>query len=290
MLRTIYALAASVAMIAVAGPAYAFSSDRIIVTTKGSGKDVILVPGLTSNPRIYGRLTAALPGYRYHLVQVRGFSGTKPEGNASGDVPAAVAEELARYVRDQKLEKPALIGHSMGGTIGMILASRHPDSLGKLMVVDMLPFTGAFFGAKNGTEARAILGRMQQQWSADPQASRAQQTQMVSAMVNSDAERPAVLEDSRTSDPALVGRTFLDIQATDLRDELKSAKAPLTVLYVKPGQAGAMSDEQFDGLYRKQYANARGVTLTRIPDAAHFIMLDAPDRFAAEVNAFLERR
>lgn len=275
---------------AVATPAQApFASERVTITIQGSGPDVILVPGLSSNPRIYAKLIAALPGYRYHLVQVRGFSGTTPGANVSGDVSAEVAEELARYIHEQKLAKPVLIGHSMGGTIGMMLASRHPDALGKLMVVDMLPFTGAFFGARSGAEARAIVDKMQQQWSGNPEAAAATMTQIISGMVNNEAERPAVLNDARTSDQKLVARTYADIQATDLRDEVKAVKVPVAVLYAKPAQAAAVPDAQFDGLYKTQYANLRGVTFTRIPNAAHFIMLDNPERFAAETKAFLAR-
>ncbi len=273
-----------------ASPASAFESDRVIVTTKGSGPDVILVPGLSSNPRIYAGMMAAVPGYRYHMVQVRGFSGTPAGANATGDVSAAVAEELARYIHDKGLKNPALIGHSMGGTIGMMLASRHPDAVGKLMVVDMTPFTGAFFGAKDAASARAMVGQMQKQWTADPAASGAMMKQMIAGMVNNAAERPAVLNDSRTSDPAVVARSFADIQATDLREELKAVKAPVTVLYVKPAQVAQMPDAAFDDIYRTQYANVPGVTLTRIPESAHFIMLDAPARFDAEVKAFLARQ
>ena len=43
-----------------------------------------------------------------------------------------------------------------------------------------------------------------------------------------------------------------------------------------------------DGIYRASFANLPGATLTRIDYSAHFIMLDQPARFAAEVNAFLE--
>lgn len=264
-----------------------FASERVTIRTVGQGPDVILVPGLTSNPRIYEAMIAALPGYRYHLVQVRGFSGTSAGANATGDVSSEVANELARYIREKKLARPALIGHSMGGTIGLTLASRHPQALGRLMVVDMAPFTGAFFGAKDAAEARTIVGRMQTQMAADPAASRAMMTQMISAMVNNEAARPAVLEDARTSDPAVVARTFADIQTTDLREALKAITVPVTVLYVKPAQAQQMPDEAFDGMYRSQYANLAGVKLVRIPIAAHFIMLDAPARFNAEVKTFL---
>ncbi|OQW47148.1 MAG: hypothetical protein A4S16_09105 [Proteobacteria bacterium SG_bin6] len=54
-------------------------------------------------------------------------AGTTTRANVSGDVPAAVAEEPACHIREQKLVRPALIGHSMGGTIGTMLATPHPS-------------------------------------------------------------------------------------------------------------------------------------------------------------------
>lgn len=281
-------IVAAVVAAGLAAPAAAFKSDRVSITTQGSGPDVILVPGLASSPRIYAGTISAVMGFRYHLVQVRGFAGTPPGGNARGDVSATVAEELARYIREERLNRPALIGHSMGGTIGMMVASRHPDALGRLLIVDMVPFSGAFFGAQDAAGARAIVGRMQQQMATDPAASGKMMAQMVAGMVNNPAERPAVLEDSRASDPAVVARTFADIQAIDLRDAMKAVRVPVTVLYAKPVQAAQMPDDAFDGMYRAQYANARGVTLTRVPDSAHFIMLDQPARFQAEVRHFLQ--
>src|SRR3546814_14740840 len=75
-----------------------FQSDRIIVVAKGSGPDVMLIPGMTSSPSAW-RSVADMPGYRFHYVQVKGFAGTKPEANAQGDVSAPVAGEIARYIK-----------------------------------------------------------------------------------------------------------------------------------------------------------------------------------------------
>ena len=111
--------------------AVGFSSDRITITTQGRGPDVILIPGLTSSPEIRDTTAAALnDAHRVHLVQVNGFAGVAAAGNAEGAVSAPVAEEIARYIREQGLERPAVIGHSMGGTIGMMLTARHPDQVG----------------------------------------------------------------------------------------------------------------------------------------------------------------
>ena len=78
-----------------------------------------------------------------------------------------------------------------------------------------------------------------------------------------------------------------ELITTDLRPELARITAPTEVLYVKFNDA-RMTDEVTDGIYAASFANLPGVTLKRIDDSAHFIMLDQPERFLAEVNAFLE--
>ena len=60
----------------------------------------------------------------------------------------------------------------------------------------------------------------------------------------------------------------------------------VTILYVLPSQA-PLAPEQIDSFYRSSYAELKGATLTRIPNSAHFIMLDAPERFQSEVRKFL---
>src|SRR5690606_40168966 len=127
-----------------------FESGRFHVRVDGPEApvgDVILIPGLSSSPHVWDLLTNELTGrYRVHRIHVQGFAGAAAEDNAEGPVSAPVAEDIARYIREQGLDRPAVIGHSMGGTIGMMLAARHPDSVGRLMVVDMIPFVGAMFG------------------------------------------------------------------------------------------------------------------------------------------------
>ena len=61
---------------------------------------------------------------------------------------------------------------------------------------------------------------------------------------------------------------------------------PVTVLYVR-SPAAPINDEQMDAVYRAVFANIPQAKLTRVPDAYHFIMWDAPERFAREVQDFL---
>lgn len=267
-----------------------FASDRITVRTEGKGPDVILVPGLASSPKVWTGVVERVPGYRYHLVQVSGFAGAPAGGNGAGLVAAPVAEEIARYIREQGLDKPALVGHSMGGSIGMMVAARHPQVISRLMVVDMVPFLGAFFGPP-GTTAESIKpiadGLLEKLTAADPEARKKRAEATIKSMVNNEAMQPVGIEDSNRSDPGVSGRAYHELIVTDLREELKKVAAPVTILYIKP-KAVPMSDAQFDDFYKWNYANLKTPALKHIADSAHFIMWDQPQAFETEVKAFLK--
>src|SRR5215213_1177726 len=87
-----------------------FAPKRFSVGVTGTGPDVILIPGLTGSSEVWRGTVAAVPGYRYHLVQVAGFAGTPARGNAKGDVVAPLAEEVALYIHSRGLRRPAIVG------------------------------------------------------------------------------------------------------------------------------------------------------------------------------------
>ncbi len=291
------AFAAGVATLLAALPlasalAAPFVSERITVRTEGSGPDVILVPGLNSSPRVWDATVAALPGYRYHLVHIAGFAGQPAGANKAGPVSAPVAEEIARYIKEANLRQPALIGHSMGGTIGMMLASRHPDALSRLMVVDMFPFLGTFFAGPGAPPARVeavadqVAATMR---GADPEQRSKRTNDTIVGMVDNEAMRPVAIKDSMSSDPDVSIRAYRELIVTNLIPELAQIAVPVTVLYIQP-KTVPLPAAQFDGAYKLAYAPVRQLTLKRIPDSAHFIMWDQPQRFRSEAAAFLSAK
>src|SRR5688500_18668720 len=78
-----------------------FQPTRFSVQVRGNGPDVILIPGLTSGRTVWNGTVAAVPGYRYHLLQVAGFAGEPARGNEEGAVVAPLADEIARYIADR---------------------------------------------------------------------------------------------------------------------------------------------------------------------------------------------
>jgi len=269
-----------------------FASERITVRTEGAGPDVVLIPGLNSSPRVWAEMIKATPGYRYHLVQVSGFAGQPKGGNTEGPVAAPVAEEIDRYIKEAGLQQPAVIGHSMGGTMGMMLAARHPGDLSRLMVVDMVPFLGMFFGGPGATPANVVpvADRIEAGMrTAAPEDRSKRAVETINSMVNTESMRSGAIEDSLKSDADVGTRAYRELIVTDLRPELSNITVPVTVLYIQPKYV-PVSAEHFDAVYKSAFEPVGKLSLKRIPDSAHFIMWDQPARFQAEVKAFLGSR
>ncbi|HEY0028782.1 MAG TPA: alpha/beta hydrolase [Allosphingosinicella sp.] len=275
-----------------AAAAPAFASQRISVEVKGSGPDVILIPGLSSSPRVWDSTVAALPGYRYHLVHVAGFAGKAPGANASGEVVAPVAEEIARYIREAKLKRPAIIGHSLGGTLAMMVASKHPQLASKVMVLDMVPFMAALFGGPGATPetVRPIAEQMRAGIAGGTgEARKAMAAQTIAGMVRTESLRPAAVAHSLDSDAKVSARAMYELILLDQRPALKSIKVPMQVLWVRAPSA-PITDEQMAQFYKLSYANVPQAKLTQVPNSYHFIMWDAPEAFQREVKAFLSAK
>jgi N-formylmaleamate deformylase len=268
------ALAATGAAPAAAPLPKPFAPTRFSVRVEGSGPDVILIPGLTASRDIWRTTVAAVPGYRYHLVQVAGFAGEPARGNARGPVVAPLATELSRYIAAKGLQRPAIIGHSMGGTIAMMVAARSPARVGRVMVVDMLPQPSGLVGST--PDGARGLAESFRGLTATP-GGRA----LVASLIGMFGDP----NDTRgRSDPDVVARTMHDLAGMDLTPDLPRISASLTVVYAStdPGTREAR-DAEFSAAYRGK----RNLRLVRIDNSGHMIMYDQPAKFRAAMRTFL---
>jgi pimeloyl-ACP methyl ester carboxylesterase len=183
------------------------------------------------------------------------------------------------------------MGHSLGGETALMLAARHPDIVGRVLVVDALPFYSLLFNpAATPDEVRPQADAMRDAVLAQSDAQAAATAAATLArMIKTDKGRPDAFEWSKASDRGVVARAMHELLTTDLRGELGSIKAPLTVIYAYDPVYGVPAD-RIDSLFRDAYANARGAKLQRIDDSFHFVMLDQPEAFAAAVDRFLALR
>ena len=255
-----------------ARPPVRFNPTRFSVQVKGRGPDVILIPGLTSGPHVWERVVRDVPGYRYHLLHVAGFAGQPARGNGQGAVVAPLMAEIARYIEATGLSRPALVGHSMGGTLAMMLAVRHPDKVGKVMVVDMTPQPTALYGGTAASQLAAGLRDLIQ----DPGGRR-----ILSGLIT--AFSPPE-EGGRRSDPDVVARAMHDLGTIDLTGDLPKIRVPLTIVYALRAPEGTAATSR---AFADAYRGARGARLVPVPESGHLIMADQPARFARELRTFL---
>jgi pimeloyl-ACP methyl ester carboxylesterase len=215
-----------------------------------------------------------VPGYRYHLIQVAGFAGAPARGNGRGEIVAPLGEEIARYIQAAKLRRPAIVGHSMGGTLALMVAARHPALVGRVMAVDILPQPAGLLGARTA-DLKGIAGLLRGLGSTEEGRG------LIDSAIRLFGDDRAV---NTKSDPDVVARATHELAVTDLTPELPRIRAPLTVLYAVADPAYAAAT---DRTYAEAYAGASGAHLVRVERSGHMIMRDQPVRFREALKAFL---
>lgn len=264
-------------------------SDRITVTVRGHGPDVVLIPGMTCSSAVWDSTATHLGGrFRLHLIQVDGFAGTQAMANAYGPVVQPTVDAIDDYIKANNLKSPKVIGHSLGGTMGMMLALQHPGDVGALMIVDALPFSGEMLGYDDVTKVRKKAARMRENTLKESEEHHARgEKKFLRILVKSPAGREMATQWAVASDKAVVAQASYDDLTTDLRPELPNLKIPVTVLYAWDPKS-PYSQVQTDWFVQHNYAALPDKTLARIDDSYHFIMLDQPGVFFAHVDKFLD--
>ncbi|WP_457353138.1 alpha/beta fold hydrolase [Roseateles sp. P5_D6] len=134
--------------------------------TVGSGPPLLVLHGLfgsSSNWRGIARQLAAT--HTVITVDLRNH-GASPWADAMGYVE--MANDVLQLIDRLGLKAPAVMGHSMGGKTAMALALRHPQRVGRLLVVDIAPVVYAdqqtpFADAMRGADVIAAVSRAEVQ-------------------------------------------------------------------------------------------------------------------------------
>ena len=103
---------------------------------EGSGPAIVLIHGLAGNMRHFtyalkDRLTA---DHRVILFDRPGCGYSKPAPGASPTL-SAQATTIIHFIQALGLDKPLIVGHSLGGAIALAIALDHGDQIGGLALI-----------------------------------------------------------------------------------------------------------------------------------------------------------
>ena len=102
---------------------------------EGKGKQILCIHGITANSRFWDCLASALaPHHRVIAVDLRGrgLSDKPPTGYSIEHH----CKDILALMNDQGLERPVLMGHSLGAFISLVFSAKYPQRVDRLILVD----------------------------------------------------------------------------------------------------------------------------------------------------------
>jgi N-formylmaleamate deformylase len=259
------------------------------VEVSGKGRPLLFLPGLTCGGDVWNDAVAHYAArYECHVVTLGGFSG-KPR--FEGPFMDTARESLLAYVKTARLAKPVIVGHSLGGVLAMEMAIAQPDAVGKLVIVDALPFLGgAGDTAATEASARQSMEPMRQMVRGQTQEAYAafqRQAPWLRGMVAPGANYERVVKWAETSDHTSVADAMYDCGTRDLRGKIAAIQSPMLVLGSWYGYKDFSTKAAVEATFRRQFAKAPRWTLALADTARHFVMLDSPEWTWSQMDAFL---
>jgi pimeloyl-ACP methyl ester carboxylesterase len=248
----------------------------IFIKTIGAGeRTMILLHGIGSGGMSWLPVMTSLgaiarliiPDHRGH-----GQSG-KPD---SGYLLDDYADDLERVLTHFRIERPILIGHSLGGLTSITWAKRHPDRALAIVLEDM-PLSGGPERAptlEGWAELAAlpvaeVVEHYRVQYPDWAEADMVRRAEIITST------HQAVFLEIR--DYAMVG------SGIDYLEGLSTITSPITLLYGDVDAGGAVP-EAGAARFATLGPNFRAV---RIPGAPHSIHRDSTEAFLAETRSFL---
>lgn len=260
------------------------------VKVEGRGRAIIMIPGLASSGATWDATAAHLSDH-FHCIQLTlaGFAGTPP---IEAPLLTTAREQIAQYIRDNDLDQPVIMGHSLGGSIALDLAAHYPKLVGPVIIVDSLPFfAGAWFQADSLAAARPTIEKMHagmqgmthEQWEGMTRSGAS-----TNAMASSEPDQKTLISWGLASDQKTVTNATIELVSTDLRPELGKIESPVLVIGTWIGlKSYGATEESATLLFHHQYADVNHLQFVMARQARHFVMWDDPTWFNTQVDRFL---
>ena len=253
------------------------------VKVVGTGNPTLLFPGFTCTDAVWEDAIAELSkNNECHLFTFAGFGGVDA---IEGPWLSKVKEGLSEYIKSKDLKNATIIGHSLGGTLGLWLAAEEKSNFKKVIVVDALPSIGALMIPNFKSENVVYDNPYNKQLlTMDETAFKAMAEQMAAGMTTNSEKRPVLVDWMLQADRETYVNGYTDLLKLDLREDIARIKTPVVIL----AATHPYGQDMVKSNYESQYKNLLNYEIEYAEGAAHFIMYDKPEWFMEKVLESLE--
>lgn len=255
---------------------YSFS-----VIKSGTGKQaIIFIPGFACSGDVWRETVEVLKeDYTCYVLTMAGFSGGVPEKNPSFE---SWKMQIAWFIKDKKMEKPILIGHSMGGGLALAIAADFPYLARKIVVVDALPCLMALSNPEFKSVPAKDCSEMINRITAMNEEQFVQMQRMSTASLTTDSLKfDEIVSWGLKSDRETFAKMYCDFSNTDLRERIKSITVPSLIL-LEP------HFRNIETVIKEQYKNLSTVQFAYANKGLHFVMFDDKEWFMNQIREFIK--
>ena len=250
---------------------------------------IIFIPALFSGAWQWEREIAALSDrYDIYALTLPGFDG-RPR-DTGGDLMNRAASDLSRLIASHHIDRPIVVGHSLGGTLAVLFAELHPSDARAIVAVE------GGYPRFHGGRARQQVAQSVAPYvglESGQALGAALRTNMLQYVITSKADVDSMERLAARSDPAAVVDWMRAALVLDLSPGLRNIPIPLTEIVpsdsVIDPYRGFASETAKRAAYEKWLADAPHGSVIMIPHSRHFVMLDQPGEFDRALYAAIER-
>lgn len=242
----------------------------------GSGPPLLLIAGTASDGASWSPLLPPLRGRQLILIDNRGSGRTKVDGPIE---VAEMVEDCAALLQHLGLDAVDVVGHSLGGAIGLMLAEKHPAKVKRLVTMGSAEFSAASKVLFHDM-ARLYFTMVPQDWS------QILYQFLFSDPFFADEARVAAAADASTKYPfrQTPGDFARQVAALDRSGaiEMRAIRCPVLAI---AGELDLLARPEAVAALHAGIADCRLVT---IAGAAHSIHWEKPAETAAAISDFLK--
>ena len=269
----------------------AISYSAFSVEVSGTGQPLLLIPGATCSGHEWDETVSHFKGkFQFHVFTLAGYAGLAPLKN--GPYLDSFRFQIEQYIRDRRLTRVILMGHSIGGFLCLQMGIDSLPEIQKIVVVDAMPF---FAGAMNPAatagfseeKAKMTLAAYN---SMNDTAMFKNQLAAAKYLCNDSTYWNQIATWGMRSDKKTVAYSIMEMMGNDLRQSISSIQVPVLVLaaYNISPQFPAYTREFALKTYISQYEECGKCSIDMAEGGTkHFIMYDNPEWMYKELDGFI---